>query len=48
MIGINNWPTLIETLKQLYKKHTKKNTIIKNGNPPTIRKLVRNDLVICV
>jgi hypothetical protein len=49
MTCINNWPTLIKTLLQLYKKHTNKKTIIKNGNSPIVRRLTKNDLIIiCV
>jgi hypothetical protein len=48
MTCINNCPTLIETLKQLYEKYTSEKTIRQKGNSPTIRGLAKNDRVICV
>jgi hypothetical protein len=48
MTCVNKCPTLVETLKQLYEKHTNEKTIRKNGNSPTFKGLAKNDLVICV
>jgi len=45
--GVNNWPILIKTLKELYDDYICKNVGLKNDESLDIKELVRNDPITC-
>jgi hypothetical protein len=46
-MGVNNWPTIIETFKELNDQHVTENEIKKNDILLNVRELVKNDLMMC-
>jgi hypothetical protein len=44
---VNNWPTLVKTLKELYDQYIGENLGIKKDNSLNIKELIRNDHVTC-
>jgi hypothetical protein len=44
---VNNWPIVVQTLKDLHVQHVKNLNMV-NEYVPNIKHLVNNDLVTCV
>jgi hypothetical protein len=46
-MGVNNWPIVIETFKELHDQHVIENENFKNDILLNVREFVKNDLMMC-